>query len=63
MAKFTSKELALCYMTANGTGLTPEDFLVKLYEIEEKYEELLTWDDPAEKIKTDRLASWKRLVE
>lgn len=63
MAKFTAKEIAISYMTANGTGMKPEDFLVKLYEVEKFYEELLSCDDPVEKIQADRLETWKKLVK
>lgn len=45
MIKFTGKEAALAYMTANGEGLSPEKFFSRLAELESKFTSMIVEAD------------------
>ncbi|AXD97895.1 hypothetical protein GKU25_14640 [Salmonella enterica] len=62
MSKFTSKEVALAFMQANGTGMKAEDFLVQLIDKEKEFEELLSKDDLKGFLKARKAEAFKKLV-
>ncbi|ELU7875294.1 hypothetical protein SC915_004009 [Salmonella enterica] len=62
MSKFTSKEVALAFMQANGTGMKDEDFLVQLIDKEKEFEELLSKDDLKGFLKARKAEAFKKLV-
>ncbi|HHO9698186.1 hypothetical protein FS593_04990 [Lelliottia amnigena] len=62
MSKFTSKEVALAFMQANGSALKAEDFLVQLIDKEKEFEELLSKDDLKEFLKNRRTEAFKKFV-
>lgn len=62
MSKFTSKEVALAFMKANGSGLKSEDFLVQLIDKEKEFEELLSKDDLKDFLKNRRAEMFKKFV-
>ncbi|EGK8329040.1 hypothetical protein ITM08_003218 [Salmonella enterica] len=62
MSKFTSKEVALAFMQANGTGMKAEDFLVQLVDKEKEFEELLSKDDLKGFLKARKAEAFKKLV-
>ncbi|ECH4044057.1 hypothetical protein BEU71_000112 [Salmonella enterica subsp. enterica serovar Duval] len=62
MSKFTSKEVALAFMQANGTGMKAEDFLVQLIDKEKEFEELLSKDDLKGFLMARKAEAFKKLV-
>lgn len=62
MSKFTSKEVALAFMQANGAGMKAEDFLVQLIDKEKEFEELLSKDDLKGFLKTRKVEAFKKFV-
>ena len=62
MSTFTSKEVALAYMQANGAGLKKEEFLVQLIEKEQEFSELLKIDNLKQHLETKRMEVFARLA-
>ena len=62
MPKFTSQEVALAYMQANGAGLREEEFLVQLIEKEQEFSRLLGIDNLKEHLSNERAAIFAKLA-
>ncbi|MBP2157138.1 hypothetical protein [Erwinia rhapontici] len=62
MPKFTSQEVALAYMQANGTGMKKEEFLVQLIEKEQEFSKLLEIENLKEHLKNEQAAIFAKLV-
>lgn len=62
MPKFTSQEVALAYMQANGAGLNEEEFLVKLIKKEQEFAKLLEIDNLEEHLKNERATIFAKLA-
>ncbi|MBY6259122.1 hypothetical protein K3G69_21750 [Phytobacter diazotrophicus] len=62
MPKFTSQEVALAYMQANGAGLKEEEFLVQLIEKEQEFSKLLEIDNLKEHLANEQIEIFAKLA-
>ncbi|TCW46639.1 hypothetical protein EDC53_107213 [Phytobacter diazotrophicus] len=62
MPKFTSQEVALAYMQANGAGLKKEEFLVQLIEKEQEFSKLLEIDNLKEHLANEQTEIFAKLA-